>query len=126
MTNVSEKYSCASRIERYYAIQKQCSPKSQVPTGGSTLYIFARHSSHKAGTNLLPKGKAFRFEQNVLVYVNSRKILSVLLNQRHFVLLSDEALSVSGVIATVQLYFTAEKLVEILVGRPSTLPTKAV
>jgi hypothetical protein len=67
------------------------------------VYILARHSSHKASTTSLPKGKAFRVKQNVLVYVNSRKILTVLLNQRHFALLSDIALCATGVIATVQL-----------------------
>jgi hypothetical protein len=67
------------------------------------LYIFARHSSHKAGTTLSPEGKAFRVEQHVLVCVNGRDILAVLLNQRHFVLLSDEALCASRIIATMQL-----------------------
>ena len=103
MTNVSKKHSCASRIRQYYAIQKQRSPKLQVPTGGSTLYILARHNSHKAGTTSSPEGKAFRVEQNGVVYVNGRDILAVLLNQRHFVLLSNKALYASGVIATVQL-----------------------
>jgi hypothetical protein len=67
------------------------------------LYILVRHSSHKVGTTSSPEGKAFRVEQNVLVYVSGRDILAVLLIQRHFVLLSNEALCASGVIATVQL-----------------------
>jgi hypothetical protein len=67
------------------------------------LYILARYGSHKVGTTLSPEGKAFRVEKNVLVYVNGRDILAVLLNQRHFVLLSNEALCASGVIATVPL-----------------------
>jgi hypothetical protein len=100
MTNVSKKHSCA---RQYHAIQKQRSPKSQVPTGGLTLYILARHISHKAGTTSSPEGKAFSVEENGLVYVNGRDILAVLLDQRHFVLLSDKALCASGVIATVQL-----------------------
>jgi hypothetical protein len=79
MTNVSEKYSCTICIKRYYAIQKQCSPKSQVPTGGSTLYTLRHYSSHKASTTLLHEGKALRVEQDVLVYVISRKLLAVLL-----------------------------------------------
>jgi hypothetical protein len=47
----------------------------------------------------------------------------VLLNRRHFVLLSDEALYVLGVIATMQLYFTAEEQLEIFIRRPNTLST---
>jgi hypothetical protein len=103
MTNVGKKYSCASRIRQYHSIQKQCSPKLQVPTGGSALYILARHSSHKAGTILSPEGKALRVEQNVLVCVISRNILAVLLNRGDSVLLLDEALCVLGSKATVEL-----------------------
>jgi len=103
MTNVSEKYSRASRIGRYYITQEQCSPKSQVPTGESTLHTLRRYSSRKASTTSSHEGTALGVEQNVLVYVNGRDILAVLLNQGHFVLLSDEALRASGVIATVQL-----------------------
>jgi hypothetical protein len=94
-----------SRIRQYHSIQKQCSPKLQVPTGGSALYILARHSSHKAGTILSPEGKALRVEQNVLklVCVISRNILAVLLNRGDSVLLLDEALCVLGSKATVEL-----------------------
>jgi hypothetical protein len=65
-------------------------------------------------------------EPDILVYVIGRQILAVLLNQRHTVLLLDEALCVSGVIATVQLYFTAEERLEILIRNFSTFYTKAV
>jgi hypothetical protein len=102
-----------------------CSPKSEVPTGGSTLHTLRRHSSHKASTTLSHECKALRFKQDVLVYVIGRKILTLLQCRKHFVLLSDEALSVLSVIATVQLYFTAEKRVEILVRRRSILSTEA-
>jgi hypothetical protein len=88
MTGVSEKYSCASCIGRYHAIQKRCSPKSQVPTGGSTLHTIARHSSYKAGTTSLYKGKALKVEQYVLACIVGRNILAVLLNQRYCVMLS--------------------------------------
>jgi hypothetical protein len=88
MTNVSEKYSCASRIGYYHTIQKQCSPKSQVPTGGSTLHTIARHSSHKAGTTSSHEGKALEVAQDVLACVIGRNILAVLLNRRYHVLLS--------------------------------------
>jgi hypothetical protein len=67
------------------------------------LCILARHSGHDAGTISSPEDKASRVEQNVLVHVVNRKTLAVLLNQRHFVSLSDKALCASGVIATVQL-----------------------
>jgi hypothetical protein len=67
------------------------------------MYILARHSSHKVGTTSSPEGKAFRVGGNVLVYVNGRDILVVLLYQRHFVSLLDEALCASGVITTVPL-----------------------
>jgi hypothetical protein len=60
------------------------------------------------------------------VCVIGSNILTVLLNQRHFVLLSDKALCVLGVIATMQLYFTAEEQLEILIRRPNTLSSKAV
>ena len=83
-------------------------------------------SSHKAGTTSSHEGKALRVEQNVLVCVIGCNNLAVLLNRRHFVLLSDEALCVLGVIATMQLYFTAEEQLEILIRRPNTLSTKAV
>jgi hypothetical protein len=127
MTNVSFKNnSRASCIERYYDIQKRCSPKSQVPTGGSTLHTFARHSSHKASTASSHEGKALRVEQDVVVYVIGRKFLAVLLNRRYFVLPLDEALCVLGVKATVQLYFTAQERLDILIRRPSTFSTKAV
>jgi hypothetical protein len=95
MTNVSKKYSCASCIRQY-------SSKSQVPTGGSTLYILARHSSNKASTTSSHEGKALRVEQDVPVYIIGRKIFTMLLNQRHYVLLSDKELCAFGVIATVQ------------------------
>jgi len=87
----------------YYAFPKQRSPKSQIPTKGSTLYVLARHSSHKVGTTSSPEGKDFRVEENVLVYVNGRDLLVELLYQRHFVLLLDEALRALGVITTVPL-----------------------
>jgi hypothetical protein len=103
MTNVSKKYNRASRIKQYHAIQKQCSLKSQVPTGGSALYILARHSSHKAGTTLSPEGKALRVEQNVLVCVIGSNILAVLLNRGDSVLLLDKVLRVLGSKATVRL-----------------------
>jgi hypothetical protein len=95
-------------------------------TGGSTLYNLARHSTHKAGMIISPEGKAVRIAQNVLVYVNGRNIFAVLLDQRQFVSLSDEALCATGVIATAQLYCTAEERLEILTRMPSTLSTKAV
>jgi hypothetical protein len=90
------------------------------------LYVLAHHSTHKAGMIISPEGKAFRIEQNVLVYVNGHNILAVLLDQRHFVLLSDEALCATGVIATAQLYCTAEERLDILTRMPCTLSTKAV
>lgn len=73
-----------------------------------------------------PEGKAFRIEQNVLVYVNGRNILAVLPDQRHFVLLSDGAFCATGVIATAQLYCTAEERLDILTKIPRTLSLKAV
>jgi hypothetical protein len=72
------------------------------------------------------EGKALRVQQDVLVCVIGRSILAVLLNCRHFVLLSDEAPCILGVIATMLLYFTAEEQLEILVKGPITLSTKAV
>jgi hypothetical protein len=60
-----------------------------------------------------------------LVCVIGRKVLAMLLNRRHCVLLLDEALCVLGVVATVQLYFIAEKRLEILIRRPSTWCTEA-
>jgi hypothetical protein len=66
-------------------------------------------SSHKAGTTSSHKGKAFGVEQDVLVYVIGRNILTVLLNRRHLVLLSDKALCVVGVIATMQLYISLQR-----------------
>jgi hypothetical protein len=78
-------------------------------------------SSHKAGTTSLHEGKALGVEQDVLAYVISRNILAVLLNRRYFVLLSNKALCVVGVIATMQLYFTVEEQLEILIRRPNTL-----
>jgi hypothetical protein len=90
------------------------------------LYTFRRHSSQKAGTTSLHEGKDLNVKQDVLVCVIGRKILAMLLNRRHCVLLLDEALCVLGVIATVQLYFTAEKRLEILIRRPSTWCTEAV
>jgi hypothetical protein len=90
MTDVSEKYSCASRIRRYHTIQKRCSPKSQVPTGGSTLHTIARHSSHKAGTTSWHEGKALEVTQDVLACVIGCNILAVLLNRRYRVLLSTD------------------------------------
>ena len=67
------------------------------------MYILVRHNSHKASTTSSHKDKALRVKPDVLVYVVSRESLAVLLNQRHFVLLSDKALCASSVIATVQL-----------------------
>jgi hypothetical protein len=55
-----------------------------------------------------------------LVCVIGRNILAVLLNRRHFVLLSDKALCVLGVIEAMQLYFTAEEQLEALIRRPNT------
>jgi hypothetical protein len=71
-------------------------------------------------------GKALRVEQNVLVCVIGRNILAVLLNQSHFVLLSNKALCVLGIIEAMQLYFTAEEQLEALIRRPNTLCTNAV
>ena len=94
--------------------------------GGRRCILLRATSSHKASTTLLHKGKALRVEQDILVCVIGRSILAVLLNRRHFILLSDKALCVLGVIATMQLYFTAEEQLEILIRRPNTLSTKAV
>jgi hypothetical protein len=71
-------------------------------------------------------GKALRVEQNVLVCVIGCNILAVLLNRRHFVLLSNKALCVLGIIEVMQLYFTAEEQLEALIRRPNTLSTNAV
>ena len=94
--------------------------------GGRRCIPLRATSSYKAGTTSSHEGKALGVEQDVLVCVIGRNILAVLLNRRHFVLLSDEALCVLGVIATMQLYFTAEEQLEILIRRPNTLSTKAV
>jgi hypothetical protein len=83
-------------------------------------------SSYKAGTISLHKGKALRVKQNVVVYVISCNNLTVLLNQRHVVLLSNKALCVLGVIATMQLCFTAEKQLEILIRRPNNIVYKGL
>jgi hypothetical protein len=90
------------------------------------LYTVAHHSSHKAGATSLHEGKALGVKQDVLSCVISSKIFAVLLNQRHSVLLLDEALCVLGVIVSVQVYFTVEKRLEIFTRRSSTLSTKAV
>ena len=87
---------------------------------------FARHSSYKAGTTSSHEGKALRVKQNVKVSVISCNILAVLPNGSDSVSLSDEALCVLGVLATVQLYFTAEERLAILIRRPSTLSRKAI
>jgi hypothetical protein len=94
--------------------------------GGRLCNSLRATSSHKAGTTSSHECKALGVEQDVLVCVISRNILAVLLNRRHFVLLSEEALCVLGVITTMQLYFTAEEHLEILRRRPNTLSTKAV
>jgi hypothetical protein len=120
MTDVSKKNSRASRIKRFY-IQKRCSPKSQVPTGGRRCIPLRATSSHQAGITSSHEGKAPGVQQDVLVYVIGRNILAVLLNRGHFVLLSDDAPCILGVIATMQLYFTAEEQLEILIRRPTVL-----
>jgi hypothetical protein len=107
-------------------MQRRCSPRSQVLTGGSTLHTLARHSSHKAGTTSLHEGKALRVEQNVLVWFIGYKTLTVLLNQRQLVLLSDKVLCVLGAVATVRPYFTTKEQLDILVRRPSPFSTKDV
>ena len=94
--------------------------------GGQRCIPLRAISSHKASTTSSHEGKALRVEQKVLVCVIDRNILAVLLYRRHFVLLSDKALCVLGVIATMQLYFTAEEQLEILIRRPNTLSTKPV
>ena len=83
-------------------------------------------SSHKAGTTSSHEGKALEIKQNVLVCIIGCNILAVLLNQRHFVLFSNKAICVLGVIATMQLYFTVGEQLEILIRRPNILSTKAV
>jgi hypothetical protein len=65
--------------------------------------MLGRYSSHKAGTTLSPKGKAFRVEQNVLVCVIGSNILALLLNQGDSVLLFDKVLCILGSKATVRL-----------------------
>jgi hypothetical protein len=94
--------------------------------GGRLCNFLRATSSHKAGTTSSHEGKALGVEQDVLVCVIGRNILAVLLNQSHFVLLSGEGLCVLGVIATMQLCFTAEEQPEILIRRPNTLSTKPV
>jgi hypothetical protein len=90
------------------------------------LHTLARYSSHKTSTTSSNEGKSLIVELNVLVYVIGREILALSLNQRHSVLLSDKVLCGSGIVASVQLYFTAEEQLEILIRRLSTFYTKAV
>jgi hypothetical protein len=71
--------------------------------GVATTYDLALHSSHEASITSSRKGKILRLEQDVPVCVTGSKSLAVLLSRMHVVLMSDEALSVSGVKATAQL-----------------------
>lgn len=67
------------------------------------MYDLALHSSHGAGMTSSRKGKLLKLEQDVPACVMGSQSFVVLLNRMHVVLMSDEALSVSGVKATAQL-----------------------
>jgi hypothetical protein len=67
------------------------------------MYNLVLYSSHEAGMTSSRKGKILRLEQDVPIRVMGSKSFAVLLNRMHVVLLSDEALSISGVKATAQL-----------------------
>jgi hypothetical protein len=67
------------------------------------MYNLALHCSYKASVASSRKGKIPKLEQDIPVCVIGSKSFVVLLNQMHVALLSNEALSILGVKATVQL-----------------------
>jgi hypothetical protein len=84
------------------------------------MHNLALHSNHKAGITSLFEGKNLRIQQDVLVCVIDDRSLVVLQNRRRTVLLSDEAINVPGVVATIPLYFIAEECLRMLVGHSGT------
>jgi hypothetical protein len=67
------------------------------------MHNLALHSNHKAVITSLFEEKNLIIEQDVLGCVIDDRSLIVLQNQRRTVLLSDEALNVPGVVATIPL-----------------------